>query len=88
MAKRNRLYVKNFLEGLVGVMHNIPFSVFTSREKLARSDIKLAFRENRVLLIHPPRTNPTVPATTNYSKLIATYEMGKKEAEKIKRFLE
>lgn len=84
-----RHYAKNFLEGVVArSMHRSLFKFFINREKSVRNDIKLAFSNKRVLLIHPPKNNPTVPRTTDYSKLITTYEMGIKEAEKIKDFID
>jgi len=89
LVKRLHLYGKNFLEGLVvKLMYDLPFSIFLNRERLFQGDIGLARREKRVLLIQPPSGNQTMPYTTDYSKLVTTYKMGKKEAEKIKRFLE
>lgn len=84
-----RHYAKNFLEGLVASsMHKSLFKFFIEREKSVRNDIKLALNDGRVLLIHPPKNNPTLPKTTDYSKLMATYKMGIKEAEKIKDFID
>ena len=81
-------YAKNFLEGLVArTIHKDLFQCFTNRESLVRKDIKEAINNKRVLLISPSRDNPTIPKTTDYNKLIATYNMGKREAEKIKDFL-
>ncbi len=86
-----RHYSKVFLEGSVAKLHpyNIPlFKFFINREKSVRNDIRMALSNERVLLIHPLKNNPTVPRTTKYSKLMTTYKMGIKEAEKIKYFID
>lgn len=78
--------IKNSLEGIVaGTMYdNIPlFQFFHTKLKRFRKDIGEARRNKRVLLITPPHNNPTRPCTTNSEKLKTTYEMGRKEAEKI-----
>ncbi len=85
-----RHYIKNFMEGSVASLYQYKinlFKLFIERERLVRNDIQLALSCSRVLIIHPPKNSPTVPRTTNYSKLITTYEMGKKEAMKIESFL-
>ena len=85
-----RHYMKNFMEGLVAALYPYKislFRLFIEREKSVRDDIKLALSNRRVLIIYPPKNNPTVPKTTDYKKLIKTYEMGKKEAIKINDFL-
>ena len=85
-----RHYIKNCMEGSVAALYPYKmnlFRMFMEREKSVRNDIKLALSNKRVLIVHPPNNNPTVPRTTNYSKLITTYEMGKKEAMKIESFL-
>ncbi len=83
-------YTKNYMEGSVASLYPYKinlFKLFIERERLVRNDVKLALSSRRVLIIYPPKNNPTVPRTTDYSKLITTYEMGKKEAMKIKAFL-
>ena len=86
-----RHYIKNCMEGSVASLYQYKinlFRLFIERERLVRNDIKLALSCSRVLIICPPKNNPTVPRTTDYSKLITTYKMGIKEAEKIKDFID
>ena len=80
-------YVTNFLEAVVARSIYRPlFKNFINRENSIRNDIKLAAKHKRVLIIHLPKDNPMAVYTTNPSKLIKTYKMGKIEAEKIKAF--
>ena len=69
-------------------MFDIPlFKFFREREAKIRTDLKLAMNTERVLLLHPPTSNPTMPFTTDREKLLTTYGMGKNEAEKVMTFL-
>ena len=82
--------VKVFLEGVSASLYPYPvhlFSYFMKRERLLKDDIKIAMNNPRVLLVSPPSNNPTVPRTVDPSKLKITYQMGLKEAEKIRNFL-
>lgn len=81
--------VKDTLEGIVAQsMFDIPlFKFFKEREAKIRDDLRLAMNTKRVLLLHPPTSNPTMPFTTDTEKLLATHEMGKNEAEKVMTFL-
>ncbi len=81
--------VKDTLEGLVAQsMFDIPlFKFFREREAKVRDDIRLAMDTKRVLFLHPPTSNPTMPFTIDPQKLLTTYEMGKNKTEKVMAFL-
>ena len=78
-------YAKNLAEGgIASLMYGLPvLSHFLRREGRVRQDIQKAMEHERVTLIHPPANNPTVPRTTKLSKLWQTYQMGRKEAQKL-----
>lgn len=83
-------HFSNFLEAVFArPIFKTLYKFFMNRENSIREDIILAGKnQNRVLLIHPPLNNPTTVYTTDAKKLKITYEMGKKEANKIKEFIE
>lgn len=82
--------LKNSLEGIVtSFMYrdSLMFNHFHTKIKKFRRDIEEARRNEQILLVHPPRENPTRLNTTDSKKLRRTWNMGRKEAEKILRFL-
>lgn len=90
IARGLKHYTKNIIEGMFASLYpyQIPlFTYFLQRERSFRNDIALAMNNKRVLLIHPPQHNPTLPWTTNPVKLKITYGIGRKEAEKILNFV-
>lgn len=86
VVRQIRHLVKNFLEGIISFLYPYPvplFAYFMARERLIREDIAVALNDPDVLLISPSSDSLTVPQTTNSLKLKYTYEMGRREAEKI-----
>ncbi|MCD4666416.1 patatin-like phospholipase family protein [archaeon] len=81
--------LKTFLESfIVKRMYKKPiFKLFIKGDKRLWKDISLAEKRRRVLLIHPPKNNPSLQWTTDHNKLMTTYKMGIKEAQKVKKFL-
>ena len=89
LKRKFKYYLINFLEGIIATaMYKAPplFRCAMRRENSVRRGIKLAQNNKRVLLIHLPANNPTMPWTTDYEKLKKTYEMGKRAAKKIIKF--
>lgn len=85
-----RYALKNSLEGFVAspMYRNLPmFDYFNAKADKFRKEINQAREDERVLLIHPPEESPTKSNTTDPKKLIETWNMGRREAEKIVRFL-
>jgi len=85
-----RYTVKNTLEGMVAsAIYDSRISrLFRAKNNRLIRDIKNAGKNNRILLIYPPKESPTKPSTTNPKKLKTTYEMGKRAANKILEFIE
>jgi predicted patatin/cPLA2 family phospholipase len=83
--------VKNCLEGLAAAMmyKNLPMlRIFLGKKGVFMRDIAVAKEYDNLLVVSPPKNNPTRPNTIDPKKLRATYELGKREAEKILKFIE
>ena len=82
---------QHLLEGVAASFMYKDFPVFkyfrTKIDKFRR-DIEEARRNGRILLVYPPRENPTKFNTTDPKKLKTTWNMGRKETKKILRFLQ
>ncbi|MBS3086924.1 patatin-like phospholipase family protein [Candidatus Pacearchaeota archaeon] len=67
---------------------DLPFLRYAREKVLAfKKDLDRALKDERVLLVHPPKESRTLPLTRDRTKLLETYDMGIKEAGKILRFL-
>lgn len=82
-------YLKSFFESLAAISTYgfKAIGYFVKGEFQLRKDIAYARRTKNVLFIYPPKNNPTTVITTDPKKLIRTYKMGMKEAEKIRDLL-
>jgi predicted patatin/cPLA2 family phospholipase len=84
-------YVENMFHGIVGTFthRDLPMiELFMRKAGSWNRDIKKAFSKERVLLVHPPVNSPTRACTKDPKKLKVTWEMGRREVEKIIRFME
>jgi predicted patatin/cPLA2 family phospholipase len=83
-------YFENILHGLVGTVSHreLPMMKFFMQKAASYyTDIKRAISDEQIILIHPPKDNPTRSYTKDPKKLKATWNMGRREAEKILRAL-
>ena len=89
--KRQKIktFLHTLLEGLVAKpMYPAPLlKYFLGKEKKIREGLDLAKKNKNILLIYPPKNNPSTVWTTDPKKLKRTYKMGIKEAEKIRKFI-
>lgn len=88
--RKDIYYVRNFVEGMVAEMthpHANLLKFLIKKEESVRNDFKLYLNNKRVLLIYPPENTPAISSTTNRSKLLEEYKIGKKEIKKIENFL-
>lgn len=87
--RKIRNFLHNLPEGLVAKpMYPAPLlKYFLGKEKKIREGLDLAKKNKNILLIYPPKNNPSTVWTTDPKKLKRTYEMGIKKAEKIRNFI-
>nr|MBA4404885.1 hypothetical protein [Nanoarchaeum sp.] len=89
IGTKNREF-RNYLDGILCSMmypHLDLYARFRQKEEYYKNQIKKAMKEERVLLIHPPKNNPSKEYTTDPEKLKETYEMGKKAGKRVAEFL-
>lgn len=81
--------VKSHIEGMfMYMMYGSPYyKLFATAPKRLADDLEFIKNDKNILLVVPPKNDPTRTRTHNPRKLIATYEMGIKAGEKIKEFL-
>lgn len=84
--KKIRKYFEGVLTSPIYPKINIQ-PLFNSCIKNFEENIKLIKKDPNCLLITPPEGNPTTLITVNSKKLKKTYNLGKKEAKKIIKFI-
>lgn len=89
-SRRNLFhFLKSFLEGLGStfIYGGRSIGYFLGAQFKLKKDIKLIQKDKKAIFISPPVSNPTSPITIDVEKLKKTYQMGKKEVQKIKNFI-
>lgn len=81
--------MKQFFEGTLTqqIYRSKMFSRYLKGVSSIMDDKKLYYSDDRILVIAPPRSDPTRSYTTDKSRLLNTYNLGRESAQKIVDFL-
>lgn len=81
--------VKNCIEGMFAyMMYGAPYyKLFATAPQRLEEDMRLIKSDKNILLVAPPKNDPTLTRTRNPKKLKITYVMGLEAGEKIKDFI-
>jgi predicted patatin/cPLA2 family phospholipase len=82
-------FIKAFFAGsITSLMYGKDFfRVFINREKKTKKDLLFAKSSSNILIIRPPENSLAKPRTKNREILQETYEMGRREGQKVLDFL-